>query len=655
MSMTLSVPDRTEFKPRITIVGLGGGGCNAVDNMMETGLEGVDFIVCNTDVQALQRTRCERRIQLGSALTEGLGAGSDAEVGRRATEETLDEVMDAIGDTHMLFVVAGMGGGTGSGSAPVIAKAATDKDILTVAVVTKPFSFEAMVREETAEAGIAALRGAADSHIVVSNQNLFKVTEEATSFVESFRIADEVLSAGVRGVADLIMKPGVVNVDFADVRSVLQRSGAAIMGTGEGIGGDRVQQATSAAINNPLLEDIPTDRAKGLLVNITAAEPTLSEVERIVDMIRDKTHRRVNLIFGTAIDERLGDSLRVSVMMAGLDDMSAPKGNTEKKLLANPAFGFPSESNESAQSESESSFPPSDIGDGSVGIGNDFSHDSHLEIEDEGEIVSEKKLCEEASLGNGMAEATSSDESEDHSSWPESGDGGSAHNLGEPGMTEVHDPQESLVEEVAAPDTTFPYERASHETDPLLSASSREEKPGFIGRIFDFGKEQERREPKLENIPIFDDEESEPPVTSTPAVDCETLTTEAPEESREESMLPMAAPVELKKESNEESREESMLPMAARADSSVSVTSEVEPADNNVESTPEVEPRDKGMSAVVEAKLSGNGINASGMQSSGVHTASSAASAGGSVGQMVVSEHSENLDAFKIPAFLRRG
>lgn len=319
MAIDISVPTAPAFTPRVAVVGLGGGGCNAVDNMIETGIEGVDFIVCNTDAQALQRSRCENKVQLGVQATRGLGAGTDPAVGCAAAEESIDEVMDAVGEANMLFVVAGMGGGTGTGAAPVVARAAREAGILTVAVVTRPFVFEAEVRAETAQAGISKLREVVDSYIVIANQNLFKVTDEATSIVDSFRLADGVLCAGVRGVTDLIMKPGVVNVDFADVRATLKETGPAIMGTGEGEGENRVQTATSSAINNPLLDDIPTDRAQGLLVNITAAQPALAEVERIIDMIRERTHRRVNLIFGTAIDESMGDRLRVSVMMTGLD------------------------------------------------------------------------------------------------------------------------------------------------------------------------------------------------------------------------------------------------------------------------------------------------------------------------------------------------
>ncbi len=340
MPISLSVPEDLDFKPRITVVGVGGGGCNAVDHMIESKLEGVSFVACNTDLQALRRSTCPVRVRLGLDSTQGLGAGSNPVIGREAAEESLDEVMDAIGDTHMLFIVAGFGGGTGTGAVPVIARAAHERGILTVAVVTTPFTFEAVNRTEVAQAGLQDLRNAIDTFVVIANQKLFDVQTDGMSLLDSFRLVDNVLYDGVRGITDLLMCPGLINLDFADVRSAMKDAGAALMGTGEATGEDRIEEATNAAISNPLLsyQGLEMDQATNLLVNITSsANVSLTQTERIMEIIRGRTHERVNLKVGVAIDDNMGDTIRVSVVMAGLDrEHGSGLEATPPRILGHP-------------------------------------------------------------------------------------------------------------------------------------------------------------------------------------------------------------------------------------------------------------------------------------------------------------------------------
>ena len=327
MPISISVPEDLDFRPRITVVGVGGGGCNAVDHMIESELEGVSFVACNTDLQALRRSACPARVRLGLNSTQGLGAGSDPIVGREAAEESIDKVMDAIGDAHMLFIVAGFGGGTGTGAVPVIARAAQERGILTVAVVTTPFTFEAVNRTEVAEAGLQELRVAVDTFVVIANQQLFDVQTDGMSLLDSFRLVDNVLYDGVRGITDLLMCPGLINLDFADVRSAMNNAGAALMGTGEATGENRIEEATHAAISNPLLsyQGLEVGQAAKLLVNITSsANVSLTQTERIMEIIRGRTHERVNLKIGVAIDDNMGDTIRVSVVMTGFDRRHGP-------------------------------------------------------------------------------------------------------------------------------------------------------------------------------------------------------------------------------------------------------------------------------------------------------------------------------------------
>ena len=320
MSINISVPPTHELKPRITVIGVGGAGCNAVNNMISSHLEGVEFVVSNTDAQSLANSQAQMRVQLGANVTQGLGAGARPEIGRAAADESLDQILEHIDGTHMLFVTAGMGGGTGTGAAPVIAKAARERGILTVGCVTKPFQFEGRNRMRLAEEGINELTESVDTLIVIPNQNLFRVANAQTTFSDAFKMADDVLYAGVRGVTDLMVQPGMINLDFSDIKTVMSEMGKAMMGTGDAEGDNRALDAAAAAIANPLLDDVSLAGARGVLVNITGGpDLTLFEVDEIVDHIRQQSDDDVNLIFGASQDDSMHNSIRVSVVATGID------------------------------------------------------------------------------------------------------------------------------------------------------------------------------------------------------------------------------------------------------------------------------------------------------------------------------------------------
>jgi cell division protein FtsZ len=323
MSINLKAPELRELKPRIMVCGVGGAGGNAVNNMIVSGLSGVDFIVANTDAQALTSSRAERIIQMGLQVTEGLGAGSKPEIGKAAAEEALEEIRDHMAGAHMVFVTAGMGGGTGTGAAPVIARAARELGILTVGVVTKPFHFEGARRMKVAEQGIRDLQACVDTLIVIPNQNLFRVANERTTFAEAFGLADQVLHSGVRSITDLMVLPGLINLDFADVRTVMTEMGKAMMGTGEASGEGRALMAAENAIQNPLLDEVSLKGAKAVLVNITGGlDMTLLEVDEAANAISGQVDPEANIIFGAAFDPQLDGVVRVSVVATGMDGAS---------------------------------------------------------------------------------------------------------------------------------------------------------------------------------------------------------------------------------------------------------------------------------------------------------------------------------------------
>ena len=334
MALSLSAPRTTELKPRIVVFGVGGAGGNAVNNMIETGLEGCEFVCANTDAQQLQYAKTERRIQLGVAITQGLGAGAHPEVGMSAAEESIPEVIEHLEGAHMVFITAGMGGGTGTGAAPIIAKAARERGILTVAVVTKPFQFEGRHRMRMADQGNAELQRHVDTLIIIPNQNLFRIANERTTFAEAFAMADQVLHSGVRSITDLMVMPGLINLDFADVRSVMSEMGKAMMGTGEATGEDRALVASQNAIQNPLLDEVSLKGAKAVLVNVTGGyDMTLLEVDEAANAISSEVDSEANIIFGAAFDEALEGKIRVSVVATGMDGAAMQAVEPARQIL----------------------------------------------------------------------------------------------------------------------------------------------------------------------------------------------------------------------------------------------------------------------------------------------------------------------------------
>ncbi|MGH1455026.1 MAG: cell division protein FtsZ [Paracoccaceae bacterium] len=343
MTLNLSMPGQDELKPRITVFGVGGAGGNAVNNMIEKQLVGCDFVVANTDAQALQQSQSQSRIQLGVKVTEGLGAGARASVGAAAAEESIEQIVDHLAGAHMCFITAGMGGGTGTGAAPIIAQAARELGVLTVGVVTKPFQFEGAKRMKQAEDGVEALQKVVDTLIIIPNQNLFRLANEKTTFTEAFSMADDVLYQGVKGVTDLMVRPGLINLDFADVRAVMDEMGKAMMGTGEASGEDRAIQAAEKAIANPLLDEISLKGAKGVLINITGSHDlTLFELDEAANRIREEVDAEANIIVGSTLDTDMEGMMRVSVVATGIDavevntDMPVPRRSMAAPL-AQPA------------------------------------------------------------------------------------------------------------------------------------------------------------------------------------------------------------------------------------------------------------------------------------------------------------------------------
>ncbi len=324
MTLNLSMPGHDELKPRITVFGVGGAGGNAVNNMIEKQLDGVDFVVANTDAQALQQSHSSSRVQLGVKVTEGLGAGARPTVGAAAAEESIEQIVDHLAGAHMCFITAGMGGGTGTGAAPIIAQAARELGVLTVGVVTKPFQFEGAKRMRQAEDGVDSLQQVVDTLIIIPNQNLFRLANEKTTFTEAFSMADDVLYQGVKGVTDLMVRPGLINLDFADVRAVMDEMGKAMMGTGEATGEDRAIQAAEKAIANPLLDEISLKGAKGVLINITGAHDlTLFELDEAANRIREEVDPEANIIVGSTLDTEMEGGMRVSVVATGIDATEA--------------------------------------------------------------------------------------------------------------------------------------------------------------------------------------------------------------------------------------------------------------------------------------------------------------------------------------------
>ncbi len=355
MSIDFIRPEVEELRPRITVIGVGGAGGNAIANMIQSDVQGVDFIVANTDAQALNHSLADRKIQLGPKITQGLGAGSRPEIGKAAAEEVSLEIEQALDGAHMCFIAAGMGGGTGTGAAPVIAKAARDRGILTVGVVTKPFSFEGNRRARSAEAGIDELQQHVDTLIVIPNQNLFRIANPNTTFKEAFQMADEVLQQGVRGITDLMVMPGLINLDFADVRSVMSEMGKAMMGTGEALGDNRAIEAAEKAIANPLLDGVSMKGAKGVIISITGGEDMrLMEVDEAANHIKELVDPDANIIWGSAFNNDLDGKIRVSVVATGIDvDQATQAAPLQAKVFAFPGARQTAEAAPAAEAVTE--------------------------------------------------------------------------------------------------------------------------------------------------------------------------------------------------------------------------------------------------------------------------------------------------------------
>ncbi len=388
MALNLTMPERDELKPKITVFGVGGAGGNAVNNMIEKALEGVDFVVANTDAQALQHAKAQSRIQMGVKVTEGLGAGARPSVGAAAAEESIEAIVDHLAGAHMCFITAGMGGGTGTGAAPIIAQAARELGVLTVGVVTKPFQFEGAKRMRQADEGVEQLQKMVDTLIVIPNQNLFRLANEKTTFTEAFSMADDVLYQGVKGISDLMVRPGLINLDFADVRSVMDEMGKAMMGTGEASGEDRAIQAAEKAIANPLLDEISLKGAKGVLINITGAHDlTLFELDEAANRLREEVDPEANIIVGSTLDTNMEGAMRVSVVATGIDasasladtpmprrrlaePLQAPAEVEEKIEQAAPAAAAPVAAQAAAQAQApaEPAQPTLDVFDPQVNV-----------------------------------------------------------------------------------------------------------------------------------------------------------------------------------------------------------------------------------------------------------------------------------------------
>jgi len=381
MSIDFIRPEVDELRPRISVIGVGGAGGNAVANMIKRDVQGVDFIVANTDAQALNASTADRRLQLGLKITQGLGAGSRPEIGRAAAEETFEEIEQALEGSHMCFIAAGMGGGTGTGAAPVIAKAARDRGILTVGVVTKPFAFEGSRRMRSADSGIDELQQHVDTLIVIPNQNLFRLANSDTTFKEAFEMADEVLQQGVRGITDLMVMPGLINLDFADVRSVMGEMGKAMMGTGEASGENRAIEAAEKAISNPLLDGVSMKGAKGVIISITGGEDMkLMEVDEAASHIKELVDPDANIIWGSAFNNGLEGKIRVSVVATGIEAEHASMPSSQQSGAAK-VFSFPPRGTVAAPLTTTLTPPPSL--DSDEGLGNDDDDTLELTSEDE--------------------------------------------------------------------------------------------------------------------------------------------------------------------------------------------------------------------------------------------------------------------------------
>ncbi len=504
MVLNLSVPELKELKPKITVFGVGGAGGNAINNMIQSGLSGVEFVAANTDAQALSKSLSDSKMQLGVQVTKGLGAGSHPDIGKSSADETKHEIMERLEGTNMLFITAGMGGGTGTGAAPVIARVARELGILTVAVVTKPFQFEGAGRMRIAEQGLKELEHLVDTTIVIPNQNLFKVADEKTTFADAFSMADDVLHAGVRSITDLMVVPGLINLDFADVKTIMNNMGRAMMGTGEASGDNRAIECAHNAVTNPLLDDYSLDGAKGLLINITGGtDLTLHEVDKITNEIREQVHPDADVIVGSIFDENLEGKARVSVVATGLEPHDKPSKRIVDLQVNN--------------SSTVSSIPAAQVnGTGSIHA----SANQEDEIHKNSEPYMYMDGSDEKDLGSMNDETTIVEE---ETSEPEM--------IAEPEV----EPEIEVAEEevIAEPEVEPEIEVAEEEViaEPEMIAEPEVEPEPIEEPEIEVAEEEVIAEPEMESDPV-----SEPEMIAEPEVEPEPIEAMEQEESSQSIM-----------------------------------------------------------------------------------------------------------------------
>jgi len=510
MSINLGVADTTvaDLKPRIAVVGVGGGGGNAVNNMIAQKLGGVDFIVANTDAQALANSSASNKIQLGLEITKGLGAGARPEIGRKAAEEARDKIAEALEGMNMVFITAGMGGGTGSGAAPVVAHIAKEKGILTVGVVTKPFSFEGKKRMEIADGALQDFIKEVDSIIVIPNQNLFRVADESTTLSEAFKMADNVLYSGVRSITDLMMMPGLINLDFADVRNIMEDKGKAIMGTGEAEGKGRAKAAASQALSNPLLDDSNMHGAKGVLINITGGEDiTLPELAEAADTIKEEVGDDANIIFGSSYDSNLQNKIRVSIVVTGIHDgniqREEPKMSVQEPSLIDQSYDDTTFVPTVEVPEFSPLSEPEEEQDNVVELSEEFEENADESIDSQIEELSALSKDESASLENDFASLDKSDE------LPEVPQASALFTaiMNNDNKTEENEKASEELNSIMAEDDFFSGSTSLESFNPVED----EEPILFKGNDTSIFKDEDMAEPEIEDIKFAQKEENSRP------------------------------------------------------------------------------------------------------------------------------------------------
>ncbi|MEN8750482.1 cell division protein FtsZ, partial [Marivita sp.] len=502
MTLNLTMPEQGDLKPRISVFGVGGAGGNAVNNMIDKALEGVDFVVANTDAQALQQSRSKSRIQLGVKVTEGLGAGARATVGAAAAEESIEQIVDQLAGAHMCFITAGMGGGTGTGAAPIIAQAARELGVLTVGVVTKPFQFEGAKRMRQAEEGVEALQKVVDTLIIIPNQNLFRLATEKTTFTEAFSMADDVLYQGVKGVTDLMVRPGLINLDFADVRAVMDEMGKAMMGTGEAAGEDRAIQAAEKAIANPLLDEISLRGARGVLINITGGHDlTLFELDEAANRIREEVDPDANIIVGSTLDDSLEGAMRVSVVATGIDASEVHVDIPVRRPLSQPLT--PHVLEETPELAAEEPVQETMAAEEDPSFFNSFDAE-RAAAEDQMEDIFEEAAASNAQVADDLPPPAYTPQPARYEAQTEAYEEDTVEQFVAPKAPPLGAPSPEVLQRLRAAADKAPSRRPMAHTEQQAPAATRDEEPrrgGFglnslIGRMTGHGQEAERPAPQ---------------------------------------------------------------------------------------------------------------------------------------------------------------